>query len=138
MQCLMVAGSLQGQADAHNKIRSVILYCLQWQNWSDTRWMKFNKSAQLYLRSKAVGIDYLVDMVMRAEGSTNDKHYIHGYTRYAIDEANLLFVVASVVVLGAFCGSSLKPESFGLDCQVCCVGQFVRSLSRPNICRADW
>lgn len=45
MQCLRVDGALQGKPDSHDKIRSIVMFCLQWQNWSDTRWMKFNKSA---------------------------------------------------------------------------------------------
>lgn len=97
LQCLRVARDLQLDNDAHGKIVSVVIFCLQWQNWSDTRWMKFCKSSQLYLRSKAVGIDYLVDMVCRTEGSTNDKHYIHGYKRYGNDGVNLSFIVAALV-----------------------------------------
>ena len=100
MECLKVSGSLQGDPEGYGKIRSVVMFCLQWQNWSDTRWTKFQTCAKLFLRSKAVGIDFLANMVATTDGSGNDKHYIHGFHRYTSVVVQKFFLIASVATEG--------------------------------------
>ena len=41
MEALRASGKLQAQLPASlGKVRAVVLFCMQWKNWSDTRWMK--------------------------------------------------------------------------------------------------
>ena len=119
MQVLRVRGSLLGDPNAHSKIRTVCLFCTQHINWSDTRWTKMYRCGLLWLRSQSLGIDYRVKMVENAEGSTNDKHNIHGYKRFGTVAAKLALMVASVALepLNWFQEELLVDDRFLLQAQ---------------------
>jgi hypothetical protein len=106
-QILSVAGQLQLDPDGVTKIISVLQYCLQWINWSDTRWTKMGSCSRLYLRSKAVGIDYLVRLVSLGKHSSNDQYHIGGYERFDSFEVQRLLAIAAV--------SNYPMENFVLE-----------------------
>ena len=114
MKCLRVLGSVQSDADSFTKIRAVVLFCLRWRNWSDTRWLAMGTCSQLLLRSRAVGIDQLAAMVASTEGSTNDRHNIHGYKRFGTKDANTAFLVGALALspLQWFLEQMLEDDRF--------------------------
>ena len=52
---LFVSPSLEADAKRTGKVRSVIMYILQWVDFSDTRWAGLTVSARKYIASLAVG-----------------------------------------------------------------------------------
>lgn len=140
LQVLRVSEDLQSDPQGHSKVRCVIMFCFQWKNWSDTRWMGMRQSGALYLRSKAVGIDYFADMVATAEGSSNDKHYIHGYRRFGTTGAKLALAVAPVALLPLnwFMEQLLIDDRFLLQARALELGVMERCVHVASLPDSFW
>ena len=49
-----------------------------------------------FLRSRAVGVDFLAGMVASSADSSNDKQHIHGYKKFSSKDTDLTFIAAAV------------------------------------------
>ena len=70
---LHVNGSMAGDPDCFALLSTIVGYSFKWVNWSDTRWVKMAKSARLFMRSLAIGIEGAVAMSMADSRASNDK-----------------------------------------------------------------
>ena len=106
-QILRVSSSLKRAPDqGFAQIKGIVLYCLRWKNWSDTRWGMMPHCSRLYLRSRAVGVEYLAQMVTDDRQSSSDKEYLGGYQRFICSDIEKLFTIAAV---------ALRPLERGID-----------------------
>jgi len=105
-QILRVSAKLKIEVDqGKGKIKGILLWSFQWLNWSDTRWGRMPVCGRLWLRSKAVGLEYVVSLVKDDTRSSSDKEYIGGYKRFLTKEVEKLFCTAAL---------GLKPLEYGL------------------------
>ena len=114
LQMLRVAGALQNEGSYHARLRGILLWAFHWRSWSDTRWQKMFHSSRLILRSKAVGVDYLVKMVQKTIGSSNGRQHINAYTRFGSHQTDLVFAVSAVSLapLSIFMEAPLRDDRF--------------------------
>jgi hypothetical protein len=68
--------NLQGR----NTIKSMIMFFLCWNDWSDTRWAGCGPAARKFVGSLCVGLSDLVQLV-KQHGKNNDKSFIGAYDR---------------------------------------------------------
>lgn len=69
--------------------------CRRWSQWSDTRWARFGRSARLFVRSLATGIDAAVQAYFDDDSCSN--YLLTGYRR-ASPEVRMLVAAAAFAV----------------------------------------
>ena len=78
-QRLRVSASLADQPDSLNLVVTVIRYCLQQTDFSDTRWCKVGQSGRCYLRALLIGLDEIVKMTVANDAVS--KWHLNGYVK---------------------------------------------------------
>lgn len=78
-QRLQVASQFGRSPDVFAKLRLLVLYCLRWYNWSETRWPGVRKSATLYLRSLGIGVEAIAKLVY--EDPTETTFHLNGQSK---------------------------------------------------------
>ena len=78
-QRLRVSASLLDEPDAINMVITVVRYCIQWVDFSDTRWTKVGPCGRFYLRSLLIGIDQIVNMPVANDAVS--KWHLNGYVK---------------------------------------------------------
>ena len=76
---LLVNKQLMHVENGWEQIASCVLYLLQWIMYSETRWAKVGRSARLLLRSLAIGLDGLVDIVKHDPNAS--MYHLNGFFR---------------------------------------------------------
>lgn len=89
---LVVDPGLEQDEDFFSKISTVVLMCLRWFDWSDTRWLKVGKAARFYLRSLACGAEGLVRLVTDDASCSN--FHLNGHQRSTAEVRRFFFVAA--------------------------------------------
>jgi hypothetical protein len=90
---LLVSKEMGQSSESLAKVKVLVLYCLRWCNWSETRWLGVRKSSKLYLRSLIVGVEAIVQLVL---GDRHESHYfLHGHSK-STEVVRHYFAVASI------------------------------------------
>ena len=99
-----------------------------------------NTSAILFLRSTAVGIEHVAHMIATSDGSSNDKHNIHGYKRFGTKGAKLALSVAAVALLPLqwFLSQLLADDRFLLQAQLLQTGILERCSKVSSLPDCFW
>ena len=113
---LTVSVVLQHDVDGLKVVKDAMKFVFRWRNWSDTRMAAMARSGQSYIASKALGLDYLVQLVKDSKGSSNCKYYTSS-TSKATPEVQKLFAVAamSVYPLDQFLLEILEDDRWNLE-----------------------
>ena len=77
-EVLVVSPWLRGDPQFWFTIRDVIIYFMQWRDFSETRWGDVGHSGRLWIRSVYVGVEALVDFAL-ASTEIHNKHLLGGY-----------------------------------------------------------
>ena len=119
-QILRVRSTLRGTTDGVELIKDCLIQCLRWRNWSDSRMAGVSRTAQLYFVSRAVGVSYLVDLVMRSTESSNYKYYMGGYNKHGTPDVQKFLATAAVAVqpLDSFLLANLEDDRWLLWAEV--------------------
>jgi hypothetical protein len=92
---LRVSAQLRDEDDmGRAKIKAVVMYCYRWRFVSDTMWAAMEESAQLYYRSKMLGVDFIAKQIAQDDDRTADMEYIGGYRRFLTVEVEKLLAVS--------------------------------------------
>ena len=76
---LVVSKEFCQSVEAYGKIKLLVLYCLRWYNWSETRWLGVRKSAQFYIRSLILGGEAIAKLVV--EDPNESTWHLLGHSR---------------------------------------------------------
>lgn len=129
---LWVSSQLDGAAGGPELIQDVVLWCLRWMNFVDTRWAGIGPSARQLLLSLCVGVEQLVKLV-DANAKGNDRYYLSAAkTRLSPAVKKLAAVAAlSSYPLEGMCLALLEDDRFLLHAQAlwCDAGEEVGWVS---------
>lgn len=90
---LAVSSAFGESKEAYDRLRLLVLYCLRWYNWSETRWLGVRKSARFYLRSLVVGVARIVKLV--GDDPCESAFHLNGHSKSTPDVRRYL-AIASV------------------------------------------
>ena len=91
---LHVSSGLLSEADSLGPVRTLVLACLSWVDFSETRWTKVGLSGRLYIKSLLVGIDGLVKIT--EENDAVCRWHLAGYFKRSTPAVRLYLAVAAV------------------------------------------
>lgn len=91
---LHVNSALLTDSDSSAKIRTLLLTCLFWTDFSETRWTKVGLSGRLYTRSLLVGVDGLVKIT--EESDAVNRYHLAGYFKRATKSVRVYLATAAV------------------------------------------
>jgi hypothetical protein len=113
LKILRVNGALEADPQGLKKVVGIMLFCLQWRNWSETRWAGVGVAARRLILSLSVGLETLVKMVMQSGGSSNDKYHLGGFKRCS-PKVKLYVAIASLALypVEGFSISLLEDDRF--------------------------
>ena len=97
-EVLVVSPWLRGDPQFWFTIQDVIIYFMQWRDFSETRWGDVGHSGRLWIRSVYVGVEALVDFAL-ASTEIHNKHLLGGYRGLDYECRNLLAIVCFNIVL---------------------------------------
>ena len=89
---LHINDSWQDDLRSVQRIASLVVYCLQWVSFSLTRWVKVGRSARLFFRSLASGVEGLVDMCRQDPAIS--MYHMNGFSRAKFNERRYLCIAA--------------------------------------------
>jgi hypothetical protein len=78
-EALLVDARMEHDAHAFGTLSSMLLYCLRWCQWSNSRWCRAGRSGRFLLRSLAVGTHCVAHMCLDDPECPNTK--LNGYRR---------------------------------------------------------
>ena len=95
---LHVSKDLRQDIEGDDRLAALLQYHYQWTNWTDTRWGGMPEASRRILRSQALGLDYVVKLVVDMKGTGDDTYNIGGYSRYLTGDVQKLFVTAALAL----------------------------------------
>ena len=71
--------------DGYQRIEALLLYCLRFIDWSETRWVKVGRSGRYYMRARAVGVTELVGVVRSDPSFSMTMAQLNGFSRVTME-----------------------------------------------------
>ena len=91
---LKVSEALLHDSDPIGAVRTVLLYCLRFCDFSDTRWCGVGRCARYYMRALLVGVGRMVQMAFDNDAVV--KWHLAGYKKRCTREVRVYLGVASL------------------------------------------
>ena len=107
---LKVSEALLHHSDPIGAVRAVVLYCLRFCDYSDTRWCGVGRCGRFYIRALLVGLDRMVEMALDNDAVV--KWHLGGYKKRSTRDVR---VYLGVVSLSARPSESMLLELFEDD-----------------------